>query len=84
MKSTSPNVAYYVAAIARGADGIVRAHIEAGLPNAEPYEHMISADPNEFDEVTSLMADFHNEWKSWGSLLDCVLDEWSPQVRTLF
>lgn len=71
-------------AIARRPDGTVGAILESRLPGVAAHVARFNASADSFDEMTALMADFHNEWKAWGSLLDCVLDDWGgAQLRLL-
>jgi hypothetical protein len=57
-------------------NGLVRAHVTSRLPGVEPHAKALSAALTDWDESNSLLADFHNEWKAWGMLLDCVVTDW--------
>lgn len=63
-------------------DGCIVAGIRAELMGTEPTMEGYFASTDNWDEVTALMADFHNAWKGWGGLVDqCVADLAHTQMR---
>lgn len=64
-------------AASRPSPHILRVHLATHLPGVEDHEFNLGADVDVFDEVTALLSDFHNEWRTWGNLTDRVLDDWS-------
>lgn len=68
--------------LGRRDDGCIVAGVRAELPGAEVALEGFFASAESWDEVTTLMADFHNSWKGWGGLLDrCVEDLAHVQTR---
>lgn len=82
MQSTRESYAYVVLACGRYVDATVRLDVLSELPGVDKFQREFYASLREPDEVFAVKADFHNEWRSWGNLLDCVLDDWAgAQMR---
>lgn len=56
-------------------DGCIVAGIRAELIGTEPTLEGYFASVDDWDEVTALMADFHNAWKGWGNLVDRLIED---------
>jgi hypothetical protein len=61
--------------VGRDRDGKVHASIRADLPGVETYNAKLHATLTDFDEVTAFLGDLHNEWRTWGNLLDCAASD---------
>jgi hypothetical protein len=53
-------------------DGRVAFNVHAEAPGTEAYDRKLQADSYNLDEVGEWLSEFHNESKTWRSLMECV------------
>jgi hypothetical protein len=75
--STRTSSARLGVALERYDTGFIVAQLVPRLPGTTAETITLRGDVSNADEMFSLAGDFHQEWKAWGSLLDCVLDDWA-------
>lgn len=75
--SNVESYAWLILNLVRRPDGKVEALVYSALPGCDDLKVTFRADVANPDEMFSCLADFHNEWRGQGSLLDCVLDDWA-------
>lgn len=59
--------------------GVLRFTLACQLPGVEPIFTDLRAHLASFDEMSTLVADSHNEWRTWGACFDEVVYSLVPQ-----
>lgn len=78
--STSDDVAWITLVVRAVRNGQVTMNVTASLPDTDlaREEYVAKVGINPWDG--NGLDDFHNSWRTWGTLLECVVEDWCQSL----
>jgi hypothetical protein len=79
LRSHNKSVASFGVGFQQTPWGRVAGGLVCVLPGVEPVRWSLGADPRDWDEMSTLAADLHSQWRTWGACFDEVVFSYVPQ-----